>query len=944
MRVGAQTLAGWGVAVAAACVFAATASRDVDPELSAPLLADLLRLSPFPSMEYPVWSWIARALAGVAGPAFPHVLSLFSAACGALVVGLLYFLVRDSLRETEVLRHAPLLPVAAGLSASVFLLVSMPFWMAASRPHPAPFDLALLLGALRLLQGYALHAKPWRLHAFALLYGVGIAELATFLLFLPAIGLFALYLMWRNRHLTARILLAALGCGALGVSLFFAGVADYFRLPAAAWREASSYTDMLMFQLLDRKRLLLGSIPRHGWLLLFMGTLLPWAAAWMAMRRHRGWGGSPSVLLLYAVLLGITLVVLFNGPVAPWRVLGSQPFLVTPYVLAATTYGYLAARFGTMAVQRLARFKRPAGFVAPAVLAAALAPLAWAGVQHAPQVAPSAARAAAAVTRAALVQAEGRTLWIGNGLLEPLLQIETRRLGLPFDYVNVYQCEALTYRRYLASRFAEPRLQSLAIAGLGPLLAAWVNTGDDAARRLALAWSPDLWLSEGWEPVPAGLVFLAAPDRDALKPEAWMERHRSFWREVETALPLLRAAGPRSRALAEALAQQASRVANDLGVALENLDQPGSALAAYRQSLALEPRNVSAALNLLVLARTQAPDLDLTDAETLRVEESTRAAPRSPGALAHEYGHLRTAEAAALLGAADGPSAAELPPALLDVIQAYRAGRRDEARAKLERLLLDQPGLAAGWILLASIAYEQGQPDGMDRAVAQMKKMGQEWPPLLVLLGRARLQANEPAAARAYLERAATLRPGDLTVQQVLLELDLKDRAWSEVDRRLQRILAVQPNHEKANLALAALLRERKRHDLAEDVLRRLLQYRRASGTLAQLSTLLLARGDTDGALAAAEESVARGANDVEARMARARVLVALERWPEAGREWEAARAIDPSSVAVALELVRWRSQSGDVAGAAALARELLAAPLKRTEDEERELRRFTEK
>lgn len=939
-RGGWRGAAAWLVAVLSALIYAGRFSPEIDPDLSATILAHALHLVPFPSMEYPVWSWLIRGISELAGSDFPRALNVFSALCGAGALTMLFFVVQASFRDSDAYRAAPALPLVSGLAAAGFLAVCIPFWMVSNRAHPASFDALLLLGSIGLLQRYAHTGRTIWLYAFAGVYGVGVAELATFALFLPAIGLFAIFLMWRNRQLRPQPLALALLCGCAGSLLLLAAAVEYFRLPTAAWREAKTVWDILKYHLLERRALILSSIPRHGWLLLFMGSLLPWALGWAAQRRNRGGQLSPSVLLLYLVLLAITLAVLFNGPIAPWRVLGLRPLLVTPYVLVAATFGFLLARIGALLAVRMARIKRSARWVPLVLLALALVPLVAAGVRHAPLTATRADRDAAALVRAIYDMGEGRPLWMGDGLFELQLRLEARRRGHPFEYVNLPQTELSTYRRYLASLFSEPRLQSLAYAGLGPLLSAWLGDSDDPEQRLAIELKPDIWLAMGWEPVPMGLVFLGCRERTCRDPMEVWARNQQFWDTVTPLCERLARTNAVSQWPIDRLQRQLARMANDLGVYLENTGHPREAAQAYQRSLAFDEENLSAALNLLVLAGELDESIDTSLAASLRDRELAKPFSRPLILLAMMYGHLRTRAAADLLARGEGLVAGGGNDPVWTAIQRLiQQGQYQEARRQVDSALLAHPDAPQGWLLLAGIGYDLGQPDLIDRGLRQMQLLGQEWPQLLEMAGRMQLRNGEPAKARELLLRALARRPGDPTLLRLLLQIDLAVANWSGVERWINQILVNEPNDEEANFALAAVLRERKRYDLAEAQLQHLARGRRTPRVLAELAEVQRLRGALEDALASANEAVQREPRYARAREVRGRVLLDLKRIEEAGADIQEARLLNPDSFSIAAALVDWQLRVGDVDAAKALAQETLDSSVRRTADEEKALR-----
>lgn len=241
--------------------------------------------------------------------------------------------------------------------------------------------------------------------------------------------------------------------------------------------------------------------------------------------------------------------------------------------------------------------------------------------------------------------------------------------------------------------------------------------------------------------------------------------------------------------------------------------------------------------------------------------------------------------------------------------------------------------------MLAGIGYEVGQPELIERSLRQMQLAGQEWPYLLYLSGRLHLRRGETTLAREQFARALARRPGDLTLLQLLLDLDLASRDWPNLERWINQILVYRPNHEDANYALAVMLRERNRLDLAEAQLRELARARRTPRVLAELAEVQRRRGAFDDALATANEAVQRMPRYAHAREVRGRVLVDLARLPEAGVDLKEARVLDPDSFSVAAALVDWYLRSGENEAAKSLAREALASTSPRTPDQENALR-----
>lgn len=930
------------LALCALALFLFTGSSQVDPNISAPWLVQLLHIAPFPSLEYPIWGWIARFLARLNVAHFARILNVFSALCGAGSVALLYLLLRAGTYRPKSYLSRSWISVLAALAGAAFLMISTPFWMVSNRAHPASFDLLLLLGSLFLLQRYRRTTRPFWLYAFAVVYGIGLAELATFALFLPLIGFYVLYLTFRIGHLKWRIWLPMTLLGLLGASLYLLAVLEYYHLPVAEWREAHSFWEMLKFFLLDRKRLILSSVPRHGWLLLFIGTVVPWVVIWFAHRREEA---NPKLLIFYAILFGISLAILFDTMISPWRVLGTNPLLITPYLLIAYTYGALIERFGILdAVLIQSKSRRKKRSFAPILPVVALLPLAVAGVRNAPLVSTKSARVADALTRATFDLAAGRTLWAGDGLMENLLQLDAYRRGATFNYVNLLQSDTFTYRSYISSLFDDPRFKSLALAGSAPLLSAWLEQDENAVGELAITMRPDIWLIAGLEPIPMGITYLGAAERSDLDPMQTWQRNVDYWSVVEAALPLFPTNFVETRILGLALRQQVSHVANDLGVFMERAGYPAEATRAYEQAMVFEPENLSAALNLLALAENGNASIDTTAAEALLAREREAANPRRPMQVAARFGHLRSRAAAELLLPAsrkpDAPLARD--PALTPIMQLFQEGESDEARRRLERFLVAQPASPEGWTLLALAGFREGRADDLERSYKQMKILGQEWPVMIELLARLRQQQGNLAEARDLYSRALARRPGDFALMQRLLDLEVAAGDWNSVERLLNQLLSMAPANDDANYYLAILLQAKGRLDMADTVLKQQLARGRAPRLLVELSSVQRQRGDLTGAIETAAEAILRMPQSARAHEALGRAYLESGDLERAGEEIKIARETNPDLISAVFAQMDWYTRKGDATAAVALARETLASGKLISAADEAALRKVT--
>ena len=187
---------GWILAavlgLAAFALYLATLSPSAFPGLPANLLARHCFLDTAdPPLLDPVWGWLVRTMT-VWAPANPaRWPNLFSAFCGGLVVFLLsalvvrlrYFIPIDA--PASLYRRERIARLLAALSAGIYLVCSVPFWIAANRSLPATFHLLLVLLVLFAFSAYQRTGSYLRLLLVGVLAGAGAVETTTLYLLFP---------------------------------------------------------------------------------------------------------------------------------------------------------------------------------------------------------------------------------------------------------------------------------------------------------------------------------------------------------------------------------------------------------------------------------------------------------------------------------------------------------------------------------------------------------------------------------------------------------------------------------------------------------------------------------------------------------------------------------------------------------------------------------------
>lgn len=917
---------GIGLGFGAFLLFAGTTSRFAFPDESAALLARHLHLTPFGSLTHPLWSWIAQGLAALRmGPAafLPNV---FSALCGAGCVWLVFQLVRRMGFVPSHERLAPATRTLAGGAAALYLMVAIPFWMASNRAHYASLDLLLLLGAVELMWRFRERGHRGLVYLIPATLVLGAVESPTMAAVLPAFGVYYLLLL-RARRPAGGVSMARMAAAVLpGLCVFLLFVWQYYRSPAAEWREFPNYGRALLYALQEQWALLRGSVPRHGWLMLVFSGFLPWAICVWMPRDSREFAQRTGMRALMAVISGLAVAILFNARYAPWRLTGASPLLVTPYVFIAAYFGY-SVGYWYSASAALADRNEPVPASLPRlILALFLVLLLIGGWRNYPSIQR---RGAAACNRLAAAMAGhmgGRAVLVTDGLCDDLLLLAARDRRMEMNVVNSRMTSRLPYRRYAASLATLPRLRALARAGFLPFLTQWLKTDPRVAERVAFQSSPDAWLNAGYGLLPDRSLYRGFRGDDETDVDALVAGHRAFWKQAETELTQMKSGAPPLRRIAELLGRHLSRVANDAGVYLENRERFADAVEAYRAAIALGPRNLSAALNLreTLLATGETEEAQRAEAEGERMALEQKMPLK---ALVDSCGHVRTKAALDRLREMwnrSSRTSAPDSPGWTEALEAANRGEADDARRKLEKILRDDPDFDPAWVLLARLAQEAGDHATLQRVVQRMRADGKEWPQVLVIVGEEAMKRKDLVGARKYLERAARLWPDDTATLEKLVRMDLARNRADTPPAHLDALLTLDPRNAIGNFALGSLLAEAGDHDLAETAFRAAIERERYPPALNNLAWLLQAQGRLDEALSFAREATQSDPTSYNAWDTLGVVHMKRGALEDAESVLRMAQTLRPDAVEVQVHLVEVLSRRGDAAGARAIAVRLL--------------------
>ena len=347
---------GWGwlhalpgllLGLLAFAVYCSTLSVGPHPGLSARLIAEQSGLVPKFTPDHPLLGAMMWAIDRIPVGVLSSRLNLFSALCGGLSVWLMYHLVARAVWlvidvDENNAGRAGIAACLAGIGAALFLAFCRPFWTVANRASTGSFDVFLLLAVISLYLAYVLRERTWIAMLFAFLYGLGVVEYVAFIPLAPLFGFHLMYLLWRQHRPQGRVLTRLIVCALLGLSLYFLSAWRFHGTDGYRLRGYGNYWQILWYTWRDQYWGITRSLPKTGWLIIIMVTVVPWitclAVVHRALNDEKDW----SYYLLHAVMTGLVLSVLFE---AGWltELFGKRRVPLTPYVLTASVFGYLIA-------------------------------------------------------------------------------------------------------------------------------------------------------------------------------------------------------------------------------------------------------------------------------------------------------------------------------------------------------------------------------------------------------------------------------------------------------------------------------------------------------------------------------------------------------------------------------------------------------------------------
>lgn len=807
-----------------------------------------LGLDSAPAVLDPLWGRLIRLLARLRFGSVAAWAGAVSAVCGAACVGLagrlmvrVGYLVRNEANLASFTREAQARRIS-GLVTGLYLACCVPFWLVSTRSLPASFHLLLLATAAWFFSEYQLWGRKRHLFLLGLVYGIGLAEFATFFVFLPlAVFLIAREMFrWQNlwRWRSQLVLWTGL---LLGLALYPLAAWSLWRSGAAGGLYASwgqAWGRML------QEQMLLISVVRFypGLPTLALITLVPWLTLFAVSRRSPWFYEIGQVLVRLVILAGL-LGVLFDASYAPWRLLGMRHLMVTPYLLLAVCMGYLAGEFWIMGEpQPLAdlpyarRHVRRARRVSAALALLLPLPILAAGALNWRKVDGRYGNVVEAAAQDVLDRMGSRDLLFSVGLLDDSLRWSIWRRQAPIRLVSLPRTAAPDYLGNLARFFDDDALRQPLLAGdFGGFMEKLLMSPAGPAR-IGFIDLADSFREFGYL-VPDGFLYRLEPAADRVDVPALVAAQRSFWARMER---IARQPAPEAnpiRPYQDSLRLLASKMANNLGVMqAERGDEPG-ALEIFRAARRIYPGNLSVRLNLLELDRRLAVSTEAgLDADL----EAWRDVPAEERwTLGLQFGYVWRAqdwirrgwvwvvsgEPAADEGARRNPlySAEQEGDRAKLIDQAYLVWGLPFADETFWRMRLMQNGRDTEALMaLARLALRRNDPEAAEAYVAEALAAGLPESSVLFSRAMAAYVRGDKSQAVNALKDLANRTPSDARVWMALALLSAEDEPMR--DQALKVLKDLPTGDVGAKLALADVLVSRQRLSEAKTALEEAVQ------------------------------------------------------------------------------------------------------------------------
>lgn len=876
-----RRLACLALAAAALALYLVTLSRGAFPGLPAQNLAWHLGLNPMPTLLDSLWGRLTRLCLWLPGGHVSAWMGLLSAVFGAACVGLLAALVmrlryvlHDAHDPGEVRREGQA-RLLAGVTAGLFLMTSIPFWVLSTRSLPGTFHLLLLLGTAWLFSEYQRTGRANWLYLLGLLYGVGITEFATFWLFAPLLVILVMRAMLQRAEFSWPVLTRMGLCALPGLMLYLWNGWTLWSHPAIPLRGFSSMWPVLWFIWRDQWHQIVRGPQTTGFLLVMALTAVPWGVLFLMRAKKPAWRFSAWPIGLRIVVMALAAGTFFNAPFAPWHIFGMSYLMVTPYLILAACAGYIAGEFwvmGQVREHRNAGVGQPLRSVLGGVgLLLALAG-ATAGFWNLRVADGRPGTDVESMVTQIVSDLDGCEVLLSNGALDDSVRLVAQRQKQAVQVVTLPLTISAPYRQFLARMFPAPRQQSLLQVSFGAFLQDFLAEASNLQRTAALDVADPL--REYGYLVPDHLVFRAVPTPEQVDLARLLAAQKPFWARMEKWAQTLADPANPAYDYQQYIQRLAAKVANNLGFMQAERGDVAGAVETLEQARRMDPTNISALLNLLTLSQeNQLPQLPQYEAAWKEFKHKN-VDPRVMWSLSALYGYVYNSAylvRQGMMWAVSGkPQLAEAEFRRASGTQGVQAevkaflGRAYLAGGDLKRstefyreALAENPDDEKSLLMLADIMMNSGDfteaaqlldraeqagvnPEALrfervalsclkgdvETALADLKKLVKQdrenvraW----ALLAMLTADGSDSEAFNRALEALKGLQGGAPEVRLMLAELYMGRKDWALARAELEEVVRMDPRQIRTWEMLVNVDFQERKRELAEDHVRILL-------------------------------------------------------------------------------------------------------------------------
>ncbi len=786
------------------------------PGESASLIDRFAGLHPFIPVNHTLWGGLVRVVAALPGGALAWRLNALSALLAAGAVWAVYTLVariphNRAGEEIRTRSHRITLQTVSGSVAAMLLMWSLPFWTVATRAHHLPFDVLLVLCLALVFQRFWMQ-RDWRLFFFfCFAYAAAVTEVPLLVLIAPLLLLLSLIAMLQAGRLNWRT------CGWAGLALAAGSllwgipVVRLYLHPTAEWLSLTTgweaFQAVAAYTYTQARQQVTGA----GWMLVLLLAVLPAGIVLAPKHADRNRSSLWGSVLLHGLLGLLALITYFRLPVSPLEHVGAGRLWAFPFLLIAVWGGYVAG-YGCALLHGLRQWSgttaKRSGLLSKRewVYCGGVMLLLVGGAVHNGQaLSDPSARKINVLSRETLDALGDRTWLVTNGLLDAHLRLAAADRVQDVTLLDLSQARAPHYLRYVASLFDQPRYQSLAEISMTALLGAWLNNEPESTEQMALLTWPDYWLAADYVPVPLNMIYVGVAQDHRLNVDQLYADFQAFRTRLGAPAEWASEYAPRLGAWAR---QHLGKLANDLGVVMEDAGRLDEAIDLYRAARETDPNNLSALLNLVALGQRQEhPEHEAWQAE-LDSYLDRRAHEPNIWQLSASYGYVRNPAVHFMRGRAWVASGKP------------RAGMREVRRAGQ---------LVAGSDTITADAWAETALDTettLRDPVEELKERLAADPAnirLLLTLFQGYLRRNDVEQAAYYLERLQQQLPDQpLRVERAVLAAVGGDQ--SRAAELFQDATRSEPGNLRAWAGQAMLALEMEQQEVAERALRQLLQ------------------------------------------------------------------------------------------------------------------------